>query len=174
MIEIGLTNVRLTGVKSTGVRTTGVKSSGIRLVGSRVKNRDAFSEWLDKQLAAKGWSSHRLSQVMGGSAGWLSNVRSGNQSRTRSAVNRIADALNLPDDTRREGMVIAGFLPDDNTEEIPLDILPLIARIRLLDEPHRLHIADIVDSFYRRQLENQLREDYQSPPSPSDDNEDSV
>jgi transcriptional regulator with XRE-family HTH domain len=130
---------------------------------------DAFTVWFDNQLSLKGWSSRELSRQLSTSAGWLSNIRTGRQSRTRNAVNRIAEALGVSEEARQAGMLAAGFVPDmDGSEDIPLDIPELIRKIKLLDTADRAHMADIAETFYQRQLRSGNRPSVALP----DDNTD--
>jgi hypothetical protein len=95
------------------MKETLVLSGYLMLDKKKETAADTFSQWLDAQLEKRGWSLRHMARLMDTSAGWITNVKSGKANRTRSAVNRLCDALEVTEADRESALLAAGFAPRD-------------------------------------------------------------
>lgn len=106
-----------------------------------------FVEWLEEELAARGWKPADLARASGLSTGTLSMIWTGSRRPGVDVATAIAAGLDLPAETvfRR-----AGLLPPLTTPERDPVIQELLDVARNMSPEDRKELADYAVYRYRR------------------------
>ena len=104
----------------------------------RQTQKNAFIEWLDRELADRGWSDNQLAKKAGISHSVISKARAGFAPKWE-ACEAIADALQQPAEVvfRRAGLLAA--LPEDDISLT--ELRHIFALLPEKDRQELVHIA---------------------------------
>lgn len=118
-----------------------------------------FIEWLDSELAERGWNDHQLANRAGISHSVISKARRGTMPRWDACAS-IAGALNVPADLVFRK---AGLLPPLADEEaVLIELRYLISQLSTRDRYELMQIARLK---IQRQAERQAQQSSHPPPA---------